>query len=251
MPRDIVGEAGWLQSDGQILGRLRQTRTPDGIVLELEMPMGDPVRAQVEKWPNAQIAASFCELARDIYVERKTKQEAQQERASAVAQAKLAAEREQQENVTSYDIIPPAEETPEKIVQIDFSSREAVAAELDRTLNRLTTLWDEIHLLTKQRDKLVKIVEVLSAFEDDEETVRSVPTKTPPRTEAQGGVDRESCDREVYTGGAPVTSSDGEAQALDFTPNAETNTGQNDGLHQEANVDAGSSESLDSDTDSL
>jgi hypothetical protein len=154
-------DCAWLDSDGQIIGKVRKSPHAQGVELRLEVPWGEDVVAVAEKL-NADSMSAFCQMARESYNEQKAEQEAQAYR--------KANERARGSSGTVQEAIPTSKEA----VAIDFMDREAVAARIRACTIRLAALTTESEELEREGAKLVKILEVLDAFENDAEELRSV-----------------------------------------------------------------------------
>lgn len=155
-------DCAWLDSDGQIIGKVRKSPHAQGVELRLEVPWGEDVVAVAERL-NADSMSAFCQMARESYNEQKAEQEAQ-------------AYRKANERVRgSAGAMEEAVQAPEATVAIDFMDPEAVAARVGYCAARRATLVAEITQLEREEAKLIKILEVLDAFENDAEELRSVP----------------------------------------------------------------------------
>ena len=74
-------ESRWLNSDSQILARVKRSSAKEGTLFSLTMPWGEELQAVLEK-VDAASAQQFCNLARNTYDARKDEQEAKQARAA-------------------------------------------------------------------------------------------------------------------------------------------------------------------------
>ena len=188
-------DCAWLDSDGQIIGKVRKSPHAQGVELRLEVPWGEDVVAVAEKL-NADSMSAFCQMARESYNEQKAEQEAQAYR--------KANERVRGE---ARDVASTIQ-APEEVVVVDFMDPEAVAARVGYCAARRATLVAEISRLEQEEAKLIKIMEVLSAFENDAEELRSVPTQG--EDEDSAGMDKYPRPVEIQLGGPSDSVSDGE-----------------------------------------
>ena len=160
-------ESRWLNSDSQILARVKKSPHKQGQLVSLTMPWGEECQAVVEKW-NAASAQQFCELARGMYDARKDEQEAKQARAAFDRQI---AEDERAANAPSEEAAP----APEATVAFDPFDPESIAARLSEIRDRERIHNRELNRLRVERTKLTKILEVLQdAQEDDGEELPSL-----------------------------------------------------------------------------
>jgi hypothetical protein len=65
----------WLNSDREILGRVRQEMGKQGILLTVTLPNGEDFQAEVEKL-NADSGSTYCNMCREYFDEWKTGKEA-------------------------------------------------------------------------------------------------------------------------------------------------------------------------------
>ena len=206
-------DARWLQSDGNIVGKVHRKPDPQGIRLTLDMPDGEPVVAVVEKL-NAASMSQFCEIARGEYHERKAEQASKEERASRSNE-----ERKGRTSAGLQKVVQGAQ-TSVVISPLDPSS---IRSRLSEISSRVIRLDKETKALNIEGTMLVKILEVLDdAQVDDEETAGRLQTAevTPQEREDEGGdVDIPSCEAQLLeTGEAGTVESD---PGLGSLPDAE------------------------------
>jgi hypothetical protein len=201
--RAIPADDRWINSDSQILGRVKQSKHKQGILCSVTMPWGGECQAVVEKW-DANSAIQYCELVRSTYDARREEQEAKQA-SKAASRPDVQTEPDGGEKLTSCEVsVTPPEET----VSVDFTDRTSVSDRIDRIRDREVELNAESNRLRVERTKLSRILDVLDSIEeeenasqDDGQVVPSVPTKTPSGQEAPDGVDRESHQTQPLEGG--------------------------------------------------
>jgi transcriptional regulator with XRE-family HTH domain len=193
-------DARWLNSDSQILAKVKQSPHKQGTLCSLTMPWGEECQAVVEKW-NAASAQQFCELAREMYNARKDEQEAKQARA---AYDKQIAEDERAAAGDGAEAVPAPEET----VEVNPLDPESVAARVGIIRDRETVLNAELNKLRVERTKLLKILEVLNAPEDDESEFYRVPRASEEQGQSEP-VDIKSCEEQLHAGGESDAGEDG------------------------------------------
>ena len=181
--------ARWLQSDSQIIGRVQRTAHKQGILLTLPLPHGGECVAVVEKL-NAASMSQFCEMARGEYIAWKGEQVARQERASREAERR----REQPEEV---------EETHEESVAVNPLDPESIRK--------------KIFELEKQLDQWFKILEVLDAPKDDEDTGTGVPKPEEVRQGEGKSVDYGTCEQQLQRAGES-TVREADKDSLNLAP---------------------------------
>jgi len=203
-------DARWLQSDGSIIGKVHRTKDPQGIRLSLDIPLGEPVVAVVEKL-NAASMTIFCNMARDAYNERKAEQIATAERGSRDAEERKGRE--------ELDYATPVQAVQTTVV-VNPMDPESVSRRLIEIAQRVGDLSEEIRKLDTEGNVLLKILEVLSdAQKDDGAPDDSLQTTTPSPNEGEGAVstvDIKPCeDQLLQTGQAdPERSNSGLADPL-------------------------------------
>lgn len=155
-------DARWLQSDGLILGRIRQSKGKQGILLSLDMPGGmGELLVEVMK-TDAGSMTQFCEMARGAYYERKAEQEAKALRAAA------------HKAIGTAKLVQSAVPAPQETLDADFDLG-SVGTKLLKIQTRLFDVYAEKGKLEREQDILLKIMEVLSAFENDAEKLPCIP----------------------------------------------------------------------------
>jgi hypothetical protein len=223
--------ARWLKSDGQIIGRVKQSQHEQGILCSITMPWGDEFQAVVEKW-DANSAKQFCELAREQVNERQAS-----EAAKAALNSNGGGDAGSGENLTSCEVTVSA---PEEAVETGLMDREVVVARIDQILNREFDITLEANNLRIERTKLAIILEVLDAHTYDEAPVQSVPREMPPVSGGQGGMGSGSCEGMLFSAGESgpsVDDSEG-SSSLESLPDTETETSEDSGFHEEPDIDS-------------
>jgi len=216
MPKAIkTPEHRWLNSDSQILGRVRQEARKNGHFVHLLMPWDEDFTAQVEKW-DANTAITFCEMARNLYHERKEEQKAAQASKAALR------ERESEKLTSCEDSVSAPKETPQD-AKLDLTDRASISRRVDTIRDREAAIVAEAGKLRVERTKLLRILEVLDAPEDDDEELPSVHTEMPSRPGGQDGMDRGACEITIHSSGAEGDGgADPEQQGvLDALPDGE------------------------------
>jgi len=233
-------DARWLQSDGSIIGKVHRKPDPQGIRLTLDMPFGEPVVAVLAKL-DAGSMTQFCEIARETYNERKSEQIAQAERASRRVEERRAAESEE---------IVQAHETSVVVNPLDPSSIRSRLVEIGRQVAALSA---GLKTLDAEGNVLCKILEVLDdASKDDEETDDGLPGATVTSHEREvksRAVDKPTCEAQLQqTGEGSAGQSD---PGLELLPDTESKASEDRSFQKETDVNAGSVETDDSNTDTL
>lgn len=223
--------ARWLKSDGQIIGRVKQSQHEQGTLCSITMPWGDEFQAVVEKW-DANSAKQFCELAREQVNERQAS-----EASKAALNSYGGGDAGSGENLTSCEVTVS---TPEEAVETSLTDRTSVAARIDQILSREHDISAESNRLRVERIKLVQILEILDAPTNDEAPVQGVPREMPPVSGGQGGMGSGSCEGMLYSGGESRPSFDDTegASALESLPDTETETSEDSGFHEEPDIDS-------------
>lgn len=150
-----------LQSDGIILGKTIRENMGNDLLLSIEMPWGEHVHASVKKL-DVNAANNWCNIVRGAADERKAMQE---------AKASRQASRPSYGPTTVGEAAVPAPEAP---VAVDFMSLSSVADRLRDVVASTVRCTAELKALNIEGEKLAKIMEVLNAFENDAEELRSI-----------------------------------------------------------------------------
>ena len=217
-------EARWLLSDGQIIGKTTFSPHSHGIQMDLTLPDGESMSVAFKK-KDIHSMTTFCEMARSTFNERKAEQEA---KAARAANARLFDESGPEPDTGEADV-----QVPQTSVPVDFSSRQSVTDRIDAVSATLLSLAATELALNKELQKLVKIEEVLRAFEDDGEELPSVSGQE--GTEDPVQMDQSPREHEVHAGREGDLVGEGEV-GLESLPDAESESGEDSGLKQEADV---------------
>lgn len=159
----IPAEARWINSDAQILGKMKRSPHKQGTLCSVTMPWGDECQAVLEK-VDAKSAADFCEHVRSTYNARRDEQEAKKAQ-RAVSEPDATTEPDDGEKLTSCEVSATA---PEKAVEVDFTDQASVAARVDQIRDREAVLNAESNRLRIERTKLLRILDVLKAVDEEE-----------------------------------------------------------------------------------
>jgi len=163
MSKSDIGypDAEWLLSDGAIMGRIKRQGRPNGVTrLSLAIPLGDPVVVDVAQ-VDAGSMIEFCNIARNTYDERKAEQAAAQVRSS---------ERKAARDIESGGGWVLSEEDIQAVkapVELNVMDAKSVGQRIYDLDEAIVDLSAQLNLMAGERDKLMKVLEVLHAFEDD------------------------------------------------------------------------------------
>lgn len=198
-------DARWLNSDSQILAKIKKSPHKQGTLCSLTMPWGEECQAVVEKLDAASMQ-EFCELARGMYSARKDEQEAKQARAAYDRQIAEDEARASRELLSGEDSEAP-EEAPKEVVEVNPLDPASVSARLDQIRSREGELFAEQNRLRVERTKLERVLEVLNAPEDDESEFHRVPAAVEESGESKR-VDQPTCEDQLEQAGEGDASSD-------------------------------------------
>ena len=231
-------EARWLLSDGQIIGKTSFSPHEHGVLMVLDIP-GDEEPLQVAfKEKDLNSMSQFCEMARERFNERQAEQEA---KAARAANARLFAEAESADDQQPTEALPVFEAS----VQVDALDSQAVA---DRLAEVSAAYYDTVERtgeLVREMQKLVKIQEVLRAFENDGEELQGVPIEEEGQVSEH--MDKSPREHEVHAGGEGDTVGEGQIREviLESLPDTQSETSQDGSLQEEADVDTSGSQAVD------
>lgn len=200
-------EAQWLQSDGKILTRLRKSQGKKGILLELDMPDGmGSLLVEVVK-TDAGSMTQFCEMARGAYNERKAEQEAK------------ASRKGNDDRHGASPAVQGAVPVPQTTVAIDLDLG-SVGTKLLEVQTRLFDVLAEKGKLEREQDILLKILEVLSAYEDD---AKELPCIREQESAGDGpGVGKKACEDSFQRRGETDTGGEDRATPIASLPTPDT-----------------------------